>query len=352
MKPDLSVIIPVRNGARTIGKCLDALAASDCSGFEVIVVDDHSNDGSADIIRTHPCRLVRLDRHSGASGARNIGALFGRGETLFFVDADCLVQRNTLSRVREAIIREGRRAIIGGSYTVRPEDKDFYSRFQSLFVRYFETRTSRPDYIASHAMAVDARGFRRSGGFQEDVLPIIEDVELSHRLRRTGYRLVMDPMIEVRHMFGFSLCRSLRNAARKAAYWTMYSLRNRDLFADSGAASRELKTTVAAWCGAVFLSGLAILSPHPVLIAPAAALLAFITRLNRRLFTFFRREGGWSFGLAAAAYYALVYPAAVAAGAAAGGIMHLVCVAGNLFRSLSTTRDRTSARNDRAGAAT
>ena len=93
----LSVIIPNRNGEKTIGLCLDALFQSDHESFEVIVVDDSSTDNSVSIAEKFPCTLVRLDAHYGTATARNRGAQASKGTVLFFTDADCLVRKDTLS---------------------------------------------------------------------------------------------------------------------------------------------------------------------------------------------------------------------------------------------------------------
>src|SRR5512134_483720 len=95
----ISVIIPVHNGGATIGKCLEAVFASRYTRFEVIVVDDRSTDNSLEIIGWYPCRVVRLEAHAGASAARNAGARQSTGNYLFFIDADCVLLENTLSRV-------------------------------------------------------------------------------------------------------------------------------------------------------------------------------------------------------------------------------------------------------------
>ncbi len=59
MTHSISVIIPNRNGAATIGKCLTAVLDSRHDNFEVIVVDDGSGDDSVEIIKCFPCRLIR-----------------------------------------------------------------------------------------------------------------------------------------------------------------------------------------------------------------------------------------------------------------------------------------------------
>lgn len=242
----ISIVIPNYNGSATIGKCLEAAFASRYGNFEVVVADDCSTDDSVEIIRRYPCKLVRLEKHSGASAARNVGARNSRGELLFFTDADCLLKSDTLSLANRAI-SDYPEAIIGGTYEQLSYDGNFWSDFQSLFVHYSETRKKEPDYIATHAMAVKADVFKNTGGFREEFLPILEDVEWSHRVRRAGRRLLMEPEIRVWHVFNFTLMRSLKNACRKSLYWTAYSIANRDLFADSGTASSELKVNVAVF---------------------------------------------------------------------------------------------------------
>ena len=319
----VSVIIPNYNGGNTIGKCLEAALASRHGNFEVIVVDDDSRDNSLAIIAQYPCRLVRLAQHGGAAVARNTGVQHARGEMLFFTDADCLMQGDTLALAARSLASEGSGVIIGGSYTLAPYDRRFCSRFQSIFINFFETRHApAADYIATHALAVDADLFRRHQGFAEDLLPILEDVEFSHRLRRAGCRLVMNPAIQVQHIFDYSLFRSLRNALVKSKYWTCYAVRNRDLLANSGTASVELKVNVCSWA----LSGLLLLvslwSETRAAVAAIPLLLAFNLYVNRGLLLAFRRAEGLSFAVMATLYYLLLYPVAVVAGALAGTALH------------------------------
>ena len=321
LERSISVVIPNRNGAATLAACLSAACASRHGRFEVIVVDDHSTDASVDVIRRFPCRLVRLQAHGGVSKARNAGARAARGELLLFTDSDCLLGPDALSAVAAAC-GERDDLVVGGTYTPVPADADFFSRFQSASIHYFETKRRAPDYVAAHAMAMDAELFRRSGGFVEDaiigVVPSVEDIELTHRLRRAGCELAMCPGLEVTHVFRFSFRRSLANAARKARHWTMYSLANRDLLRDSGAASFEVKANVALAVAQALLvaAALAVGSASPL--AAMAPLLALDVVLSRRLVAAWARAGGARFAALAVAYYATLYAAAITLGAARG----------------------------------
>ena len=332
-KQSLSIIIPNRNGGRTIGACLDAIYAinDDCS--EVVVVDDCSEDGSPGLIRKFPCRLVQLTKHSGAGTARNAGAMNATGGILFFIDADCILEEDTLDRVRQELGGRPGNTVLGGTYSPTPYDGGFYSRFQAAFINYSETKDpAHPDYLATHALAIHAETFRKTGGFRENFLPILEDVEFSHRLRRAGYRLVMDPDCRVRHIFNFTLLRSLRNAVRKTRYWVLYSLMNRDLFADSGAASKEIKINGVAWMASAALAAVWFLTGQRWTLMVLPVLWGANLFFQVRLFRAFIKAGGNAFAVMASLYYCLIYPAAVWAGAISGVMRYI-------FRKVNEPRD-------------
>jgi len=311
----ISVVIPNYNMAATIGKCLEAVFSSDYKNFEVVVVDDRSEDNSVEIIKKYPCKLICLERRSGTSKARNTGARNSSGEYIFFIDADCLLERETLSIVNRTLTGNESGVMIGGTYTKMPYDRTFYSIFQSVFVNYSETKNvAAPDYIAAHAMIVDAVTFKKSGGFPEDFMPIIEDVEFSHRLNRSGCRLLMNPDIQVRHIFNFTLLKSLRNAVRKSMYWNMYSLENKDVFKDSGSASIELKTNVVSLFINFLLIVLFVLFDTHEFLYPVLPIFLCNIFINRKLLILYYQTGGALFGSKAFIYYTMVYPVPIAIG--------------------------------------
>lgn len=314
--PFISVIIPNHNGEKTIGLCLEAAYNSDFNNFEIVVVDDCSVDGSIAIIAQYPCRLIRLSEHGGASKARNTGAENSRGDILFFIDADCLLQPDTLAKAASASMKSGPEVVIGGTYTWLPYDQNFFSIFQSVYIHYSETKNVQdPDYIATHAMLLRADIFKRSGGFNEEFMPILEDVEFSHRLKRMGYRLRMDSGIQVQHIFNFTLAKSLRNGIRKTKYWSIYSLKNKDLLSDSGTASQEFKFNVLSCFVNLALLLMGLLLHSWIIVVPALFLYGTNLYLNRRLIRAFYKTNGLSFAISAVLYYTFLYPFAVGIGA-------------------------------------
>ena len=161
----ISIIIPNFNGAKTLHQCLEAATSLEDEAYEVIVVDDGSQDNSVEIIEEFDCRLVRLEQNCGTSHARNMGAKNSRGDLLFFTDSDCVLPENTLGMVRDTLDKLGPNTVLGGTYTIQPHDDHFFSRFQSVYIHYSETKHSdAPDYLASHALVIDTKTFNESGG--------------------------------------------------------------------------------------------------------------------------------------------------------------------------------------------
>jgi Glycosyltransferases involved in cell wall biogenesis len=95
----VSAVIPVYNGKKTVGDCLESVFNSDYKNFEVIVVDDKSTDNSLEIISKFPCKVIKVNNNVGAAAARNRGAEASRGEVLFFLDSDIVIEKDTLDKI-------------------------------------------------------------------------------------------------------------------------------------------------------------------------------------------------------------------------------------------------------------
>jgi len=94
--PALSIIVPVYNTEPWLARCLDSLVNQTIKDLEIIVVDDHSTDGSLDIIREYEkneprIHTIALEKNSGVSVARNAGLAIASGEYIGFVDSDDFV---------------------------------------------------------------------------------------------------------------------------------------------------------------------------------------------------------------------------------------------------------------------
>ena len=89
--PFVSVIVPVRNGERTVADCLTSLLELDypTDSREILVVDNGSTDRTAEIVQRLPVTYL-LEERVGRSHARNRGIEASSSELLAFIDADCV----------------------------------------------------------------------------------------------------------------------------------------------------------------------------------------------------------------------------------------------------------------------
>lgn len=104
--PVISVIIPAYNSENYLRECLDSVAGQEYGDFEVIVVDDGSEDGTTAVVeeyasRDRRFRLVR-NSHNGVSASRNLGLSLAGGEWIMFLDSDDCLYSLALGRLLKA----------------------------------------------------------------------------------------------------------------------------------------------------------------------------------------------------------------------------------------------------------
>lgn len=87
-EPKISVISPVHNSEEYLKRCVDSILSQTLSDIEVIFIDDASEDGSYDILKSYAdsdprVLIIKLDKNIGAGGARNLGIEAARGKYLY-----------------------------------------------------------------------------------------------------------------------------------------------------------------------------------------------------------------------------------------------------------------------------
>ena len=126
----ISFIVPVYNTEKYLNACLDSLLAQDISvnDYEIICVNDGSKDKSIDVLKRYNSKyknIVVVDqKHSGVCVARNEGLLIARGEYIWFIDSDDIVERNVLKMIKTIANSEDYERIIVGNYYFESSDPD------------------------------------------------------------------------------------------------------------------------------------------------------------------------------------------------------------------------------------
>lgn len=125
-RPFISVVMPVFNGAATIGPALDSLLVQDYpqDRYEVIVVNDGSSDDTAKVVtEREKMRYVELPRNMGIPSALNAGLEAARGEIFATFDDDCQAAPDYLTQLALGYLRLDKPLGVGGVIVKRASDK-------------------------------------------------------------------------------------------------------------------------------------------------------------------------------------------------------------------------------------
>lgn len=218
-----TVVVPVFNAEKTIGNCLAALAQQSLprDSYEIIVVDDGSYDGTAQIAEKHQVKLIRLSKQ-GPAMARNQGAREARGEIVVFTDADCTPGPAWLEWMLEPFQRS---EVVGVKGAYRSTQRELVARFVQLEYEDKYDRMRRDDsidFIDTYSAAYRRDVFLQNGGFDVTFPDAsVEDQEFSFRLASRGYRMVFQPSATVNHQHADSVLRYFRKKFR-IGYWKVY----------------------------------------------------------------------------------------------------------------------------------
>jgi O-antigen biosynthesis protein len=207
--PRISVVVCSCNGARTLRDCFEGLSRLEYPNFEVIVVDDGSNDGTAAIGREYGFRVISTDRQ-GLGSARNTGLNAATGEIVAYLDDDAYPDAHWLTYLAAAFLRTPH-AGVGGPNIAPPGDGCIAACVASSPGGPVHVLLS--DAEAEHIPGCNA-AFRKSslqaiGGFDRRFRVAGDDVDVCWRLQEEGSTLGFSPSAVVWH--------HRRNSIR--AYW-------------------------------------------------------------------------------------------------------------------------------------
>ncbi len=213
----LSIVIPVRRAAGQLKCCLEALLENDLTNVEILVVDDASDDSTAQVATELSQRLTGLNvsmdclslkQQLGPAGARNEGFKRTTKPHTLFLDADIVVPKQALEWIRETLDlyshREDVAGVLGCYSETLPWD-EFLTNFKNLCVcfLYAKTDTLSP-YIHTPIFCVRRAILEQVGGFDPG-FATGEDFRLGIVLGSRGYRFVIDRRIKGIHLKRYNL---------------------------------------------------------------------------------------------------------------------------------------------------
>jgi glycosyltransferase involved in cell wall biosynthesis len=305
--PSISIVIPVRDGAAVLRRCLAALLSAQPAATELIVVADACTDESAGVAREFGARVIELPVGVGPARARNVGARAAVGDIVFFVDADVSIRPDALARVTAAFEEDAELAAIFGSYDDTPAEPNFLSQYKNL-LHHFVHQSGREDASTFWAGcgALRRNVFLEIGGFDESFRrPSIEDIELGYRLRRAGRRIRLCKSLQGTHHKRWTVRTLLSSDFRdRALPWTRLVLREGHMLDDLNLRWSGRISVALAW---LIVVALVTAWAWPRALAVVGLGAVALTWTNRSLYRFFLHKRGLSFTLQALPWHWLYF---------------------------------------------
>lgn len=320
--PELSIVVPVYNGASTLNRTLASLFRSVVDArFEVIVVDDGSSDNTAEIAKNYSLVLLKNERNMGVAYSRNRGARKAHGAIVLFCDADVVFAADTLQKVVDEFKRNPELEILNLGLSTRslqagwlPSYLAFKAGFDYLSLRRDKVNRVKTTYIQSLAVAFKANCFREYEFDPAFKAPGGEEYELGHRIS-TEHTIWLYPSIQVDHDTKDWRRRLTANFVRSARWAPLFFARRCRFEGATGVATPRRAASSAL--STVTLTALALSWAHGFFAALAAAALLAKLLVARDFYTALSQQYGRktaTFGF----FFEIIYESAFAAGFAWG----------------------------------
>lgn len=228
--PKASVVVCAYNAAPTLGECLASIHALNYSDYEMIVVDDGSNDSTERIAEQAGVRVIRVE-HRGLAAARNVGVEAASGEIVAFIDADARADRDWLYHLVETVVRSGAAAAGGPNFPPSPDSARAAAMAAApglpREVRAVDDTLSQ---LCGCNMAIRKSALVKVDGFDSMFTRAGDDVDLSWRLTAAGETLAFAPGAIVIHERRATLGAYVRQqcgyGAGEGLLWRKYPLRS------------------------------------------------------------------------------------------------------------------------------
>jgi GT2 family glycosyltransferase len=187
---------------------------------EIVVVDNGSTDGSRErLAGIGSVRFIGLGCNCGPAKARNVGVMRSTGKYVLFLDSDAMISRASLVRLVERMESDPTIGV-AGCRIVDPSTRELDQWFYQHPARTHERREFDTYSFSAAGAIARRRALQESGLFWEDLFIYNEEVDLSIRVLRAGYRVIYHPRCRVYH------AASRRGRQDSSSYWRLQT-RNR-----------------------------------------------------------------------------------------------------------------------------
>jgi len=198
--PKVSVIVPVYNAERTLEDCINSLLALNYpkENRELIFVDNASTDGTGDILSQGRGEIKTLfEGKKGSAAARNRGLMSASGDVVAFTDSDCVADKDWLRKI-VVPLQDDRVGIVGGRILAKRPCNKIEEFGEAIHDHNKAINEYMPPYVITMNWASRLSVLNEVGLFDERFIRG-QDVDLSWRIFRSGYKIIYEPEAIVHH---------------------------------------------------------------------------------------------------------------------------------------------------------
>jgi glycosyltransferase involved in cell wall biosynthesis len=273
----VSIIIPTFNGASRIGNCLDALLDQTVErDAEILVINDGSTDGTADVVARHSGVRLITQSNAGPAAARNRGALEARGTIILFTDDDCVPTPEWLAAMIEPFKDP---SVVGAKGIYRTRQRSLAARFVQIeYEDKYRRMSDLPqiDFIDTYSAGFRRDRFLEMNGYDTSFpVACAEDVELSYRMSTRGWTMRFVPAAIVFHTHPDTLWRYF-NKKYKFAFWRVLAVRKNPNKAMKDSHTPQLMKLQLLFAPVLLLATVGDLVVHPRVPASLLVCAAFL----------------------------------------------------------------------------
>ena len=212
--PEFSIIIVTHNSSYYLVECMKALTTQRNKNFEVIIVDNNSNEGPINIdnFKSLEIKIIKLEKNFGFAAGNNIGAKKAIGKWLITLNPDAIPEDNWLSEIKVGI-KQYPKTMIFGSKQLKYDNPDKLDgagdHYHCTGIAWRGGEGDPAETILEDAVVMSpcaaAAIYHRDiyvslGGMAEDFFCYYEDVDLGLRFRLLGHKTIQLAGAKVRHV--------------------------------------------------------------------------------------------------------------------------------------------------------
>lgn len=200
--PSITIVVPVKNEEKYVGKCLQSLISQDYPDdkVKVVVVDNGSTDRTAEIVRRYGDRVVLLEKTEGTiASLRNYGAQYHDSEIVAFLDGDSVAPINWLRVGIGMLLADEQLSCVGFAMAAPMENSSWVEKIWYKMGNSSRHKgTIEVDWLCSFNLIVKRFFFKRVNGFDAE-LETGEDFDFGVKLKKIS-KILFSDRVQVTHL--------------------------------------------------------------------------------------------------------------------------------------------------------